>query len=314
MRPATARVFVLLAALLFSTGGAGIKATDLNAWQIAALRSCAAAAFLALAAAGRDFRLTRPVLAVGAAQALTQITFVTANKLTTAANSVFFQGTAPLYIALLGPWWLHEHLSRRDYPVLGAIVIGIALLFVDPGARGVTAPNPLAGNVVGLFSGFCWALTVMGLRWIARRDPADARAAASSATVVGSVIVAVVCLPMALPVRGLTSADVAIVAWLGVFQVGLAYLLLTRSLSHVPAVDASLLLLAEPAFSPVWAWLVHGETPGGWPLAGGILIVGATGWKTWRDARRVGQSRRAARALEADSAPGGSAKGSIETR
>ncbi len=314
MRPATARVLVLLAALLFSTGGAGIKATDLNAWQIAALRSCAAALFLAVAAAGRDFTLTRPVLVVGAAQALTQVTFVAANKLTTAANSVFFQGTAPLYIAMLGPWLLHEYLSRRDYPVLGAIVLGIALLFVDPGARGATAPNPLLGNVVGLFSGFCWALTVMGLRWIARRDPAGARAAASSATVVGSLLVATVCLPIGLPIGGASASDFAIVAWLGVFQVGLAYLLLTRSLSHVPAVDASLLLLAEPALSPVWAWLVHGETPGAWPLAGGILIVGATGWKTWRDARRAAQSARVVRAREADSAPGGSANGSIGTR
>ena len=64
-----------------------------------------------------------------------------------------------------------------------------------------------------------------------------------------------------------------------------AALLLSRSLEHVPAVDASLLLLAEPAFSPVWAWLVHHEIPGFWPVLGGAVIVGSTTWKTWRDAR-----------------------------
>jgi hypothetical protein len=79
--------------------------------------------------------------------------------------------------------------------------------------------------------------------------------------------------------------DLAGVLYLGVFQVGLSYVLLTRSITHVPAVDASLLLLAEPALSPLWAWLLHGEAPGGWPLAGGVLIIGAAAWKAVRGGR-----------------------------
>ena len=71
------------------------------------------------------------------------------------------------------------------------------------------------------------------------------------------------------------------------FASGLAYVLLARSISHVLAVEASLLLLAEPALSPVWAWLAHGEAPGPWPLAGGLLILGAAAWKTLR-VRRPG--------------------------
>lgn len=284
MRASTARLSLLTTALLFSTGGAAIKAASLTNWQIACLRSAVAAVLLWLAA-GRRVRVTRAVLLVGLAQAATLVTFVTANKLTTAANVVFFQGTAPLYIALIGPWWLGEHLPRRDYPVLAGIVLGISFLFLGPAASTATAPNQALGNVIGALSGASWALTVMGLRWVARHERGASTAAAGSATIVGNGIAFIICLPLALPFGTLAPGDLAVVGYLGIFQVGFSYLLLSRSLAHVPAVDASLLLLAEPAFSPVWAWLVHGEVPGAWPLLGGVLIVGSTTWKTLRDAR-----------------------------
>jgi drug/metabolite transporter (DMT)-like permease len=127
----------------------------------------------------------------------------------------------------------------------------------------------------------------MGLRWVSKHEAAPSNAA-GSATVLGNVIACLVCAPMAAPFGGLGTLDVTLVVYLGVFQVGLSYLLLSRSLARVPAVDASLLLLAEPAFSPVWAWLVHNEVPGAWPLLGGLLIIGATTWKTWRDRPRAG--------------------------
>jgi drug/metabolite transporter (DMT)-like permease len=278
-----ARASLLVTALLFSTGGAAIKATTLSNWQIVTWRSAIAAVMLWLFA-GRRVRLTKATLIVALAQAGTMVTFVTANKLTTAASSVFFQGTAPLYIALIGPWWLGERLPRRDYPVLLAIAAGIGLLFIGTPTDAATAPHPTLGNIVGTVSGCCWALTVMGLRWMTKHEAAASNAAAS-ATVLGNVLACLVCAPMAWPLAGIGAQDLGIVVYLGVFQVGLSYLLLGRSLAKVPAVDASLLLLAEPAFSPFWAWLVHGELPGAWPLLGGVLIVGSTTWKTWRDRR-----------------------------
>lgn len=284
MRPSTARLSLLTTALLFSTGGAAIKAATLTSWQITCLRSAVAAVLLWLAA-GRRVRVTRAVLIVGLAQAATLVSFVAANKLTTAANVVFFQGAAPLYIAILGPWLLGEHLPKRDYPVLAGIALGIVLLFLGPSAAAPTAPNQALGNIIGAVSGASWALTVMGLRWVARHERRASTAAAGSATIVGNGLAFLICLPLALPFGTLATRDLAVVGYLGIFQIGFSYLLLSRSLSHVTAVDASLLLLAEPAFSPVWAWLVHGETPGAWPLVGGALIVGSTTWKTWRDAR-----------------------------
>jgi len=281
-----ARGHILLTALLMSTGGAGIKAVSLTNWQIASFRS-GIAAIVVLLAVRRLPRFSIPTLLVGTAYAATVVTFITANKLTTAANTVFFQGTAPLYLAILGPAVLGEHMPRRDVPILFVIAAGMVLLFAGNAGPLSTAPNPALGNAIGVVSGCCWSLTLLGMRWLEKRDPSAKGAAAGNAAIVGNVLAFAGCLPLALPVAGLSVGNVAGIAYLGVFQVGLSYVLLTRAITHVPAVEASLLLLVEPALSPLWAWLLHGEIPGLWPLAGGALIIGAAGWKAWREGRTV---------------------------
>jgi drug/metabolite transporter (DMT)-like permease len=281
-----ARGQILLTALLMSTGGAGIKAVSLTSWQIASFRSGIAAIVILLALRRRP-RISAATLLVGAAYASTVVTFITANKLTTAANAVFFQGTAPLYLAVLGPLVLGERLPRRDMPLLFVIAAGMALLFAGGSAPLATAPNPALGNAIGVVSGCCWSVTLLGLRWLEKRDPSSKGAAAGHAAVVGNMLAFAGCLPLALPASGVGAADLLGVAYLGVFQVGLSYVLLTRSITDVPAVEASLLLLVEPALSPVWAWLLHGEAPGLWPLAGGLLIIGAAAGKALREGRQV---------------------------
>ncbi len=282
MTASMARLLILVTALLFSTGGTAIKACSLTSWQIASFRSGIAALVL-IAGTRQRGGFSRWSVVIGLAYAATLISFVAANKLTTAANSVFLQSTAPLYIALAGPWLLNEHIRRRDVPVLLAVAAGIGLLFVG-GVASQSAPDPARGNLIGAFSGFCWCLTVMGLRWVEKRDPAALGSAAASAAISGNIIACLVCLPFALPVSQATMTDVGVIGYLGVFQVGVAYILLTKAIRHVLAVEASLLLLAEPAFSPLWAWMIHHESPGAWPLTGGAIILIASTWKTWRDA------------------------------
>jgi drug/metabolite transporter, DME family len=285
MSTRSARVQLLTAALLFSTGGTVIKAVTLTTWQVAAGRSALAAVVLLAAGGSLRRRISwRPAL-VGAAQAATLVTFVTANKLTTAANAVFLQATAPLYIALLGPVLLGEHLRRRDVPLLALIFAGVFLLFAGSHDPLATAPHRALGTAVGIVSGFCWSLTVMGLRWIARSDPEHGGDLARTAAVIGNMLAFVVCLPAALPITALSVGDALGLVYLGAFQVGAAYLLMARAIRLVPAAAASLLLMAEPAFSPLWAWLVHGEAPGFWPLIGGVLIVAAATGSTWRESR-----------------------------
>jgi drug/metabolite transporter (DMT)-like permease len=281
-----ARGQILLTALLMSTGGAGIKAVSLTSWQIASFRS-GIAAIVILFAGRRRPRISAATLLVGAAYASTVVTFITANKLTTAANAVFFQGTAPLYLTVLGPLVLGERLPRRDMPLLFVIAAGMALLFAGGSAPLATAPNPALGNAIGVVSGCCWSVTLLGLRWLEKRDPSSKGAAAGHAAVVGNMLAFAGCLPLALPASDIGAVDLLGVVYLGVFQVGLSYVLLTRSITDVPAVEASLLLLVEPALSPVWAWLLHGEAPGLWPLAGGLLIIGAAAGKALREGRQV---------------------------
>jgi drug/metabolite transporter (DMT)-like permease len=285
--PLRSRLAILAAAILFSTGGAAIKATHLTGWQVASFRSgvAAVALFLMLPAARRGF--SKFSAGVGVVYAATMILFVLANKLTTAASTIFLQATAPIYLVLLGPWLLKEPIRRRELSFMVALGAGLALFFVGGEPGSVTAPAPFKGNILAALSGLCWALAVTGLRFMGKAGgPGEG---AATAVVLGNVYAFLYCLPFALPVGTVRPADAAIVAALGVFQIGLAYVLLNYGLRHVGALEASLLLLAEPVLNPVWAWLVHGERPSAWTLAGGVVIVTATLGKTFldRDARGI---------------------------
>jgi drug/metabolite transporter (DMT)-like permease len=278
-----ARLQVLAAALLFSVGGAGIKACALTSWQVASFRSgiAAVAVWLLMPEARRGW--TRPVALVSMAYAATVLLFVLANKLTTSANTIFLQSTAPLYILLLAPRLLREKSRPFDLFVIAMLVAGLSLFFIgtEPPLR--TAPNPTLGNFLAATAGVTWALTVMGLRRLGRAGSASGSAPA--VVIAGNLLAFLVALPFALPVEAARPADWAIVSGLGVIQIGIAYVFLTRAMRHVPALEASVLLLLEPALNPLWAWIVHGERPGPWSNAGGLLILGATGLKTWLDSR-----------------------------
>jgi drug/metabolite transporter (DMT)-like permease len=275
------RLLLLAAAALFSTGGAAIKATDLGAWQVASFRSAiAAVALLCLvkeARRGYEWRLALPAMAYAA----TLVLFVQATKLTTAANAIFLQSTAPLFVLVLGPWLLRERVRRADLLLPLVVAVGLALFFVGREAPVATAPDPTRGNVLGALSGLTWALTLTGLRWQGRRASGNAVAV----VVLGNVIACLACLGPALPVEGAGWSDLLVLLYLGIFQIGLAYVFVTRALGHVPAFEAATLLLLEPVLNPVWAWLVHGERPGALALVGGAVILAATLLNVWRQTR-----------------------------
>ncbi len=211
---ALSRFYVLAAAVLFSTGGAAIKLVALSSWQIAGFRSGIAALALWLAIpAWRRFWEPR-ALVVGCAYAATMILFVTANTLTTAANSIFLQTTAPLYVLLLAPRLLGERNRPSDIAVAGMLAVGLALFFVGSEAPFSTAPEPLRGNLVAAASGVSWALTLLGLRWLAREGPAASSDATGAAIVAGNGLACGVCLPFALPVLESAALDWALVGYL----------------------------------------------------------------------------------------------------
>jgi drug/metabolite transporter, DME family len=279
-----ARLEILAVAFLFSTGGAAIKAAQFSSWQVAGLRSgiAALAVWLLIPSARQFSRKTFGVtLLVAIAYAATLTLFVLANKLTTAANTIFLQDTAPLYILLLGPLLLHERIARQDLGFMAAVAGGMVLFFVGRQQTFVTAPDPVRGNIFAALSGLTYALMLMGLRWMGTRGGSPA-----SAVALGNFLALLLALPNALPLGHHGATDWAVIIYLGVFQIGLAYALLTKAIPHVPALETSLLLFLEPALNPLFAWAVHGEYPGRWALLGGVVIVGATAYKAWADSRR----------------------------
>ena len=263
-----ARGYLILAALLFSTGGAAIKLSTLSSWQIAGLRSGIAALFLAAMMPAWRRPGGRSLL-VGCAYGATMILFVAANTLTSASSAIFLQSTAPIYALVLAPLLLREPFRRTDI-AMALILAGGASLILLGGERAVaTAPSPGAGNVAAALSGVTWALTVMGLRWLSRASTGSA----GSAVILGNALALLFCLPFALPLRAAAPLDWGIVAYLGVFQIGLAYICLVRGVAGTRAFVAALFLVIEPVVGTLLAWAVHGEVPGAAAALGSTVIV-----------------------------------------
>ncbi|MFV2071546.1 MAG: DMT family transporter, partial [Thermoanaerobaculales bacterium] len=244
----TDRLMILGAALLFSTGGAVVKLCSLAAWQVASLRSgIAVLAFLVFLPSARRAWTWR-IWLVGIAYAATMILYVLANKLTTAANAIFLQSTAPLYILLLSPLLLHERVRRNQLGFMAALAGGMTLFFIGVQPVSATAPDPVHGNILGVAAGLSWALSIIGLRWLGRdrRGSGPSGSAALAAAACGNLIAFLIALPMALPIGGIRPLDWAAVVFLGIFQIALAYVFLARGIHRVSALEVSLLLLLEP--------------------------------------------------------------------
>lgn len=309
-----ASLLVLGAAALFSTGGAAVKACSLDAWQVASFRSGIAAVALAVLLPRSIRALSWRSFLVGVSYAATLILYVNANKLTTSANAIFLQSTAPLYVLILGPWLLSERVRRSDVGAMALIAVGLSAFFVEVDPATASAPDPLRGNLLGVSAGVTWALTLVGLRWLGRqaaepeiasrssgdKAPNDRRKGgdpALAAVVAGNLIAFIACLPAALPVASSTTADWWVIVYLGVVQIGIAYALLTAGMARLRALEVSLLVMAEPVLNPLWAWLIHQEVPGRWAIAGGVLILLATvGLSLLGAMRNVSESRARRRA------------------
>jgi len=275
------RLLLVTAAVLFSTGGVAVKAASLTGWQMASCRSGVAAVALLAALPETRRGWNWRIVPVAAVYAATLVFFVVANRLTTAADAIFLQSTAPLYLLLLGPLLLGERIRRGDLLFMAPVAVGLAMFFVgsEPAVR--TAPDPARGNLFAAASGLSYALALAGLRWLSRREGDSGMAAVA----MGNVLACLAALPLALPMHSVSRADAAVALYLGVVQIGVAYWCVTRAMRRVKALEANLLLLLEPALNPVWVWLVHGERPGPWAASGGAIILLATLANTLRAKR-----------------------------
>jgi drug/metabolite transporter (DMT)-like permease len=166
---------------------------------------------------------------------------------------------------------------------MAAIVVGLGLCFAGQPQPTVTTPNPSLGNLLGMAAGVAWAATLMGLRAVQRERSDAAPDAGLSTVVVGNAIACVGALPFAWPIPSAPTGEWLTLVYLGAIQIALAYVCLSAAIRHLPALEASLLLLLEPVLNPLWTWIVRGEEPGPWALLGGTVIVVATAFKVWVD-------------------------------
>lgn len=282
--PALARLSVLAAALLFSTGGAAIKGTSLTGFQVAGLRSAIAAVSLLLFLPEARRGFGRDLIPAACVYAATLVAFVTATKWTTAAAAIFLQSTAPIWVLLLAPLFLGESVRRRDLPFVALSGLGLFLVFLGSRSAVATAPRPALGNAVALASGLFYALLMITMRRLARGRDAPDRS--MPATVLGNAIAFVACLPFLFPIEGATAGDALALVYLGTVQIGFAYWLFARGLREISALEVSLLVLVEPVLNPLWTWLLHDERPTALALSGGAVMLAALAARALLDRRR----------------------------
>jgi drug/metabolite transporter, DME family len=261
-------LLILLAALLWSTGGVAIKAVDAGPLVISFYRSAVAAVVLFALFRPRVPRWTPGFVVAVISYAACLVTFVVATRWTTAANAIFLQYAGVVWVMIVSPLVLREPVRRTD-AISAAVAFGGLTLFFLGGleARG------MAGNLMALLSSLFFAALIVTLRL--ERD-----ASAEAAVSWGNVLVAVAMLPFILDELAVDARSAALLVFLGIFQIGLAYLFFVRGLRHVTATSASLTGMVEPVMNPVWVFIFLGERPALRALIGGAIVLGVVAVRT----------------------------------
>ena len=258
----SAVLLLVASAVLWSLGGVLIKSIEWPSLAKAGGRSAIACVLLVCWLRRPKFTWSASQIGAALAYAGTVSLFVVANDRTTAANAIFLQYTAPIYVALFGSWLLGEPARRIDWICIVIALAGIALFFCDQ-----FSPRGLTGILAALASGMSFGVMVMLLR--KERDTSPA-----SALLLGNILTAAIGLPFAIG-HPLTAPEAGALALLGVVQLGIPYILYSLAIRHVTALEAILVPMLEPILNPLWVDLAKGERPGPWSLAGGALVLGA---------------------------------------
>ena len=268
---------LLLAALCWSLGGLLIKSVDWPPLAVAGGRGLIAAVFLALTARGR-LRFTWSPVQLGAAVAYASCTatFVVATKLTTAANAILLQYTAPVWVALLGAWFLGEQTRRADWLAIAATFGGMTLFFWSDGLQ----LGGAVGNLLGIASGVSFGAMAMLMR--AQKDGSPLES-----IILGNVLAFLIGFPAMIGVALPSPRGWVALALLGVVQLGVSYRLYARAVRHVTALEAVLIPVVEPILNPIWVALLVGERPKPLALVGGAVVLGAVTLRAVVSVRRA---------------------------
>lgn len=252
---------LIAASVLWSSAGILIKSIELNAMALSSARA-GIAIIVFLLYLRRGFRITKYHLLGGITYAANSLLFVAANKLTTSANAILLQFTAPIWVALFALWFLKEKIRRSDWAAVALVTIGMVLFFL-----GDLEIGHLIGNILAVASGIAMAGFVIAAKLDPDRDSAEY-------VLIGNLINFFIGLPYLLKSGGSLDFDSgAMLVVLGIFQLGLPYILYTKAIPNVSSLEAILITILEPILNPLWVVLFTGEKPGVWALVGGLIVV-----------------------------------------
>lgn len=257
----TAKLGVLLTALIWSSGGLAVKITNCPADALTGWR-CFFCLVLFVLFYRKEKLLTfsKAQWAGAIAYFLMAYFYIAATQLTTAANAILLQYTAPVYVALLSIWLLKEKVKKKDWFVIAAVFLGMILFFVDKAGIG-----NMLGNVLGVLSGISFATFIVCTRMQKNAHPAGS-------IFLGNVIALVVCLPSMI-VTPLTEDAIFGGMYLGLIYGGISYIIYSACIRYVSALSAILIATIEPVLNPVWVFFLVGETPSSYAILGGGIVV-----------------------------------------
>ena len=274
MKKETAGILqMILCAMLWSIAGIFMKLLPWNGLAVASLRSLLAGVTIAVYMAIRRFTFSfnRHTLLSGILAGSTYLCFATANKLTTAANAIVLQFTAPVFIVVFSALLYRTRIRKGDLAVVLIVLGGIALFFLDQ-----LGPSSVAGNCIAIIAG----MTMAGMYMTVDRLSPEER---FSSIVIGQAFAFLVGLTVVFATRPvLNTVTVLCILALGIFQLGISYILYVRASQSCPALACCLLGAVEPLLNPVWVMIFDGETPGPFALIGGFIVITAvTVWCIW---------------------------------
>jgi drug/metabolite transporter (DMT)-like permease len=252
-----------LTALLWSTGGVLIKWIQWHPLALCGARSAIAALLLWAVLKRPQFNWSFAQIGGAVSYAATVLIYVSAVKLTTAANAILLQYTAPMWVALFGAWFVGERTSRLDWLAVALSLAGMVLFFRDG-----LASQSLVGDLLAVLSGITMAWMTLFLRKQKDGSPLES-------VLLGNVLAAVVGLPFVLNSPPPNVPGLLALILMGLFQLGLPYVLYTAAIKQVTALEAMLVATIEPILNPIWVLLLVGERPSVWALLGGALVVAA---------------------------------------
>lgn len=253
-------LYLVIASILWSIGGLFIKLVDWNPMAIAGARSGIAAIVMLLYLKRTVHYLGKTKLLGACTYASLLIFFVTANKLTTSANAILLQFTAPIWVVLFSKFFLKEKIKKYDLVTIIFVMLGMILFFMGDLKSG----NKI-GNFIAILSGVSMAGVVIFLKRLGDDSPVEM-------TFLGNIITFIIAFPFFfLSVPSLNSILALLI--LGIFQLGISYIFYTLAIKYVSPIEAILIPVLEPLLNPVWVFIFTGETPGTYAFMGGAIVV-----------------------------------------